>query len=276
MSSIRKVGVLGLGLVGASLAGALRRAGIEVVGWDPDSDAIRSLRRKRWLSKTALDPDRIEGDFQVLVLAGPLSVNESYLRLLAPRRFSFTVTDVGSVKTPIAKLGKKLLGSSFVPGHPMAGGTGSGFSFATKNLFEDRPWSICGGGEKQQRQVKKLIKAVGAHWVSMTPEGHDRTVAQVSHLPQVLASILVSQTSKSKEPALELTGPGFADWARLAGSNPELWTEILDANKTSVVKEIKKLEKALARLRTEWEPQSTLKKGKEGYERWQNTSKPRP
>jgi prephenate dehydrogenase len=264
-----RTAVLGLGLIGGSLAGALRARGWPVAGWDPDP-AARRRAGTRGVATRFEGAGAASAGAEVVVLAAPPHANLELLERIALREGTAVVTDTGSVKREIAAHGKRLLGERFVPGHPMAGRTPGGAAQADPALFEGARWFLCGGGETARGRVARMVRAVGARPVQAPPARHDRMMARVSHLPQILASLLVGELAARDPEALAAAGPGFRGWARLAASPPELWMEILAANAGPVRDEIARLERALADLRTRWEradnaPLRVLARGRRGH-----------
>ena len=270
------VTILGLGLIGGSLAGALTRVGWRVAGWDPNPAAGRGLRRRRMISHvTAAAEDALEGA-AVIVLAGPPRAIRDWLPRLQSLAPEAAVTDVGSVKGPVARLGRRLLGERFVPGHPVAGREMAGSEAARRSLFRGAPWALCGGSPAARARVEAVVRAAGARPVTVSPTVHDRDMALVSHLPQLLASLLLAETARRRPGAFGRSGSGFADWARLGASPPDLWNEILFENTHAVRMELEYLERALARFRTAWErnpeaPVGLLKQGRKGFQLWHGT-----
>ncbi len=265
-----RTAILGLGLVGGSLAGALVERGWPVAGWDPDP-AARRLAARRGAACGGASPEGAVEGADLVVLAAPPRANLELLARLAGRPGSPVVTDTGSVKGEIAGRGRRLLGDRFVAGHPMAGRTPGGASQADPALFAGASWFVCGGGAGPRKRVEAMARAVGARPVRATPVRHDRMMARVSHVPQILASLLVGDLAARDPEALAAAGPGFRGWARLAASPPELWMEILDANAGPVRAEIARLERALAGLRSGWErtdnaPLRVLERGRRGHE----------
>jgi prephenate dehydrogenase len=163
------------------------------------------------------------------------------------------VTDVGSVKGPIGREADRL-GVAFVGGHPMAGNERAGFDAASADLFRDRAWILCPGRAASPRAVavvRGLARAVGARPVRMRPADHDRTVAFLSHLPQLVAWAL-ADAAREDEVArrfLRVAGPGFAGMTRLAASPPALWRQILGQNRRETRRAITALVRRLRRRR---------------------------
>jgi prephenate dehydrogenase len=228
------VGIVGLGLLGGSLALALRRAWPSVVIVGVDRRAVIT----KALAVGAIDRGSSRLSFlagvDLVVLAAPVAENVRLLRrlssILGPAAI---VTDVGSTKRAIARAAARRPGLAFVGGHPMAGTTSSGIDAADPTLFRGRPWVLTTDTAKPSavRRIAALARAVGAHPVAISAAEHDRVAAFVSHLPQLVASILMGVVGDSiGAPGLRLAGPGLRDTTRLTASPAAMWEEICRAN----------------------------------------------
>jgi prephenate dehydrogenase len=242
------VAIVGLGLVGGSLARALTRAGYAVCGVDR-AVVLRAARRARAITVGAESLDAV-GSTDVIVLAAPPRANVALLARLADRVDDETiVTDVGSVKTPICRLARERGLRSFVGGHPMAGSERSGFAASRPDLFEGHSW-ILTPAESSARAVstvRRLAQSVGARVRTMRPDDHDGSVAFLSHLPQVV-SWAIDRAARADGVArkhLALAGPGFRDMTRLARSPHGLWREILEQNHGEVGRALAAFARAL-------------------------------
>jgi prephenate dehydrogenase len=151
------------------------------------------------------------------------------------RYLDATVSDVASTKTRLQREVESLTPESgrFVPGHPLAGREVSGPAAARADLFADRVWALTpssGTEPRRTAQVAALIESLGAVVVTTTPEEHDRAVALTSHTPQVVSSLVAAGLDSLGTAEVRLSGQGLRDMTRLAGSDPDLWTEILTSN----------------------------------------------
>ena len=244
------VAIVGLGLVGGSLARALTRAGYQVLGVDRPVVLRRALAARAVALGRSLGDAASEAD--VVVLAAPPDANLRLLRDLARRPTPLpVVTDVGSVKGAIAAEARRLGLDRFVGGHPMAGSERSGFAASSAGLFRGRPWILTPSGSRPEavRAVRALIRAAGARALVMTPGEHDRAAAFLSHTPQVaswalLGAALADPVARRH---LRMAGPGFHDMTRLAASPRRLWREILAQNRGEVVRALGRLARALER-----------------------------
>lgn len=226
----RAVHIIGTGLIGTSIGLALRRSDIAVTLEDRDADVLGAAieRGAGTAADEATAPDL------VVVAVPPGSVGEA-MAAAAGRWTQATVTDVASVKArPLATaLGAGADPTRLVGGHPMAGRETTGPAGARADLFEDRAWVVTPTPEASpasRARVAGLVEACGAVPVVMAPEDHDAAVAVTSHLPQLLASALAARLLAVSDDAVRVSGQGLADMTRIADSDADLWTAILEAN----------------------------------------------
>jgi prephenate dehydrogenase len=241
-----RVAVVGLGLIGGSVARGLTRVGHHVVGVDVAAVA----RRARRAGAVGSPISRVAGECDVVVLAAPPEANLRLLRRLARKAPSgLVVTDVGSVKGPICREAARLGLDGFVGGHPMAGSERSGFASSSSGLFLGRHWILTPGSRRAARVVRTLARSLGARTVVLDPLEHDRLMAFVSHVPQLVSWALRSAARKDAVAArrLGLSGPAFAGMTRLAASPRRLWGEILRQNRAELRRALRALHQALDR-----------------------------
>lgn len=240
--------IVGLGLVGGSLARVLTRAGWRVVGVDRPS-VLRRAKRARTILRSATRLDAALPGADIVVLAAPPRANLGLLRRLARSGTAAVITDVGSVKGPICAEARRLGLGRFVGSHPMAGTEGSGFRASTEGLFRGRTWVLTPAPPSISRVVRAMVRAAGARAVVMSASAHDRSVAFLSHAPQIaswaiLAGVLDDPVARKHR---RIAGPGFHDMTRLARSPRRLWREILSENRTEVVRALRGLLRGLSR-----------------------------
>jgi len=234
-----RVGILGLGLMGASFALALRRArpGLALLGFDPDAATMR-----RALDRGVVDPgDPSTAD--VVVLAAPIPALPGLLAGLAGH--PGTVTDVASTKAQVMRWAAAA-GVDLVGGHPMCGREQGGIESADAGLFEAAPWVLT----RDEPAVTDLVVAVGARPVFMDAERHDRLVAGVSHAAFALSTAYVLALAGDDWPDMQrVAGSGFRDMSRLAAGDPELYAAIAGTNREDLAEALQAVEASLARLR---------------------------
>lgn len=231
------------------MARGLTAAGHHVTGLDAPA-VLRRARRAGAIADSAASPADIPGDADIVVLAAPPAVNLRLLRAIDRRPAAFVITDVGSVKGPICAEAKRLGIDRFVGGHPMAGTAESGFAASDARLFEGRPWILTpAAGRRPPPRVLRMIRDLRARPAVTTPAEHDRVVAFLSHVPQIVAWAVADAAAQDAVAGqhLDLAGPAFRDMTRLARSSPRLWRQILSANRPEVLRATAALQRALAR-----------------------------
>jgi len=230
--------VIGTGLIGTSIALALRERGTEV--WLSDTDQAAARLAADLGAGRVLDADGVPGEpAGVAILAVPPASVARSLLAAQRRGLARCYTDVASVKElPLRDaIALRCDLATFVPGHPMSGRERSGPAAARADLFAGQPWAICAADETAPRCVDVVVgvaRACGASPVPMSAAEHDRWVALVSHVPHVVAAVMAAQCGEAPAAALALAGPGLRDVTRIAAGDVGLWTEILGANASDV------------------------------------------
>ena len=222
--------VIGSGLIGTSVALALRRADVDVLVSDVNPQSVETavgLGAGRALAENDTPA--------VVIVAVPPSHVGSVLADASRRWPGATLTDVTSVKESVLSeaVAEGADARRLVGGHPMAGREVSGAAGALANLFDDRLWVVTPLPEsdvEHVRRVHRLVTIAGAMPVEMSTQEHDAAVALVSHTPQVVSSALAAQLIESNEDAVRIAGQGLRDMTRIAASNVGMWTDILTAN----------------------------------------------
>lgn len=247
---LRRVAIVGAGLVGGSVALAAMAAGTEQVRvYDADGQ-VRERARARGIGHVVHDDIAAAvSDAQLVVVAIPSSRVAQVVEDIASCTSTQTIiTDVSSLKSKVVVEVEQHLASSrgssarFVGGHPMAGSETSGPDAADANLFQSATWALTPTATTDDRALRALsrfVSSLGARTLVVSPERHDDLVAVVSHLPQAAASCLAdvaAQTAASSGQAvLALAGGGFRDTTRIAASDPDLWVGILEGNRDAVL-----------------------------------------
>src|SRR5215203_1806373 len=239
-----KVAVLGVGLIGGSIGLAARaRLDAEVAGFDPDrSRADLALELGAIDSAPSTIAEAVEGSQIVFCAAPVMDLPGLAAEALEAAAEDCAVTDVGSVKRDaIAVLGSE---GRFIGGHPLAGAETSGVENARADLFEGARWYLTPTANTVGLLYDRLQRAIadlGARPQAIEAETHDRLMATISHLPHVVANVLVSQAANAlNEEAEHLpeVGPSFRDATRVAGANPAVWGDIFAGNREAVAAEI--------------------------------------
>lgn len=257
---IDRLVIVGVGLIGGSVALALRRAGqvgrIVGIGRAPENLALALAHGV--IDEVADDYARGVAGASFVLLAVPVGQMAGVLARVAPHLpENAVVTDVGSTKGDVAALARRYFGRrlpAFVPGHPIAGAEQSGVGAAQAALFQGKDVVLTPLSETDPSaiaQVRGLWQACGAEVSQMTPEVHDQVFAAVSHLPHLLSFVLVEDIA-GKENAGQLfhyAASGFRDFTRIAGSSPEMWRDICLANRQALLQELDSYRGQIDRLR---------------------------
>ena len=234
-----QVRIVGAGLLGSSIGLALRAKGVDVVLHD-SSKATLTLAVDYGAGRRAESGDAPD----LIVVAVPPDETADVVADELQTWPSALVTDVASVKEGIlADLRSRGADTTrYLGSHPMAGRERGGPISARADLFLGRPWVICahdGNTADQQRLIEDLALDLGAVTVEMAPDEHDRSVALVSHVPQLVSSLLAHQLSGASDKAVGLAGQGLRDTTRIASSSPDLWVQILAANAPAVTEALR-------------------------------------
>jgi len=242
-----KVAVLGLGLIGGSIGLAARgRADAEVCGYDPDAGVRARALELGAIDTQAADIASAVAGADVVFAAAPVGALSETVRLaLASAGPDCVVSDVGSTKRLLADAAAD---ERFVGGHPLAGAETAGVEHARADLFDGATWYLTPAkgstaGVLYERLHRLLIR-FGARPVAIDADTHDRLMASVSHLPHVLANLLVSQTASllgEESQRLPAVGPSFRDATRVAGANSAIWTDIYMSNRDALIAGIDEL-----------------------------------
>jgi len=257
---VKKLVIFGVGLIGGSVALALKK--------QANAPLCVGIGRNRTNLDQALALgiiDTIETDIAValkdadmVLIAAPVAQTKNILQRIQPHLNARTIiTDAGSTKSDVVAMAQAILGdraNQFVGGHPIAGAEKSGASAAMADLYLGKNVVLTPSSLNSQdaiQQVRQLWQSCGAKVIEMSAEKHDNIFATVSHLPHLLAFVLVEEIA-SRDNAKELlnfAASGFRDFTRIAGSSPEMWRDISVANKTALLNEISTYEQALSKLK---------------------------
>jgi prephenate dehydrogenase len=240
-----RIAVLGVGLIGGSIGlAARRRLQAEVVGFDPDPQTLARAIEAGAIDRGASTPVEACEGAEVVFCAAPVAgLGELAAAALDACAEDAVVTDVGSTKRDIvAALGAD---ERFIGGHPLAGAETSGVANAREDLFEGARWYLTPKSARSSGllydRLQRTVSGLGARVQAIDPEAHDRLMATVSHLPHVVANVLVGQAaaelSRDSERMPEV-GPSFRDTTRVAGANPAIWGDIFASNREAVAEAV--------------------------------------
>ena len=252
---LRQVTIAGLGLIGGSLARALRKSGFAetLVGYDASADVLRQGVDLGVIDSFEPDLAAAVAEAELVVIAAPTRVAAELLeQVLALVPVSTVVTDVASVKQNLVDAGGGA--PNFVPGHPIAGSERHGVAASRDDLFEDHrviltPTENTGG--EALALVRRMWEAFGAEVVELGVVEHDAILAATSHLPHILAYALVDALSRSElsDDIFRFAAGGFRDFTRIASSDPVMWRDIALANREELLAAIDSFGEHLAALR---------------------------
>jgi prephenate dehydrogenase len=256
-----KAAVIGVGLIGGSFALALKKAGVvgEVTGIGRRRKNLEKALELGVVDRFSLDPAEGVKGADLVFLATPVLAMAGVVEKIVPHMKPGSVlTDGGSVKGEVVRVLEPLIPEHlfFVPGHPVAGTEKSGAEAAFASLYQDQLCILTPTSRTDSRAlslVRKAWEAVGSRVVLMDPEKHDRILAAVSHLPQMVASSLVNMVGsydRYEENILNFSGDGFRDLTRIASSDPIMWRDIALTNRDALIEMMDNFETSFAELKT--------------------------
>ena len=247
-----KIAIIGLGLMGGSLALGLRGKCAALYGIDPHRPTLELALSQKIVDYAESDPANLLPEADLVILSAPVPAILALLeRLPAYTQNPCIVMDLGSTKRLIVEAMSRLP-EPFDPigGHPICGKEKSGLENADSNLYQNAPFVLTPLDRtklKARSAARQIISAVGAGFLEMTAEEHDRILAVTSHLPFLLSSALALSTPHEFDP---LTGPGFRSTSRLAGTSSHIMMGILQSNQANVLNALHGFRDALARIET--------------------------
>jgi prephenate dehydrogenase len=250
-----RITILGVGLIGASLALALKKNGLcnEAIGYGRKEENLKRAQERAIIDAFELDPAKACAGSDFIVFATPVGSFIDIAKMIrGSLRRGVIVTDVGSVKGTLVHTMEELMpeGASFVGGHPIAGSDRSGIDSAGAEIFKGAKCIIT----PTEHTDKHALETVIAVWKNLeslvtliSPNEHDRIYASVSHLPHLLAYVIMNTVADIDKSFLHFSGQGFMDTTRIASSSPELWRDICLLNKDNLLESIELFKKNLDR-----------------------------
>ena len=255
----RHITFIGLGLIGGSLAKAVKKRypDTHIAVLDQDRSSVQIALSEAIVNEELKNIEEIGTDCDLLFLCTPVEENRNYLRKLKARLSSHTiVSDVGSTKTAIMNEAEELgLSAQFCGGHPMAGAELSGYKASDALLLENAYYLLTPGknfSSENTEKMKAFLSGIGSIPFVMSPEEHDRSVACVSHLPHLIAASLVKllKEEDGKGRMKKLAAGGFKDISRIASSSPVMWQQICLSNKKPILEMIEAYIQELESIRS--------------------------
>ncbi|MDO9365479.1 MAG: prephenate dehydrogenase/arogenate dehydrogenase family protein [Methylotenera sp.] len=259
-SVLKKLVIFGVGLIGGSVALALKQAAstVQIVGIGRSSKSLQTALDLGIIDIASSHVADAIKDADIILIAAPVAQTTAILTSIKPHlSLNTVITDAGSTKSDVLIAAKKILGTQFnqfVGGHPIAGAEKSGVTAATADLYRNKNVVLTPTTETNRNavhRVHELWQTCSANVSEMPAETHDGIFAAVSHLPHLLAFALVDEVA-SRPNAEQLFGfaaSGFRDFTRIAGSHPEMWRDISLANKTALLSELSAYQTELAQLK---------------------------
>lgn len=242
-----KILIYGLGLIGGSLGKSLKsnKQNIQICGYDVDENTLQYAIDNHIVDEI-IDLESSIEDIDIVFIASPLKSYENIFKWLRNKKTKsdIIITDLGSVKSKAHKLFESIFQNerTFIGGHPMAGSDKSGIKNSTGSLFENAVYFLTNPNihikdlEFQYEKLESIIKLTKAKILRIDSQKHDKIVSKVSHIPHIMASILVNSVDDNE--CIDYVGTGFKDTTRIASGNPELWTDIIMSNSHEIVENI--------------------------------------
>ena len=259
MQPFEQLGLIGCGLMGGSFALALKKAGLvkRVVGYSKSPSTTERARQMGVIDVEAPSALLAAAGADLVLLAVPVAATEATLKsikhLVTPKMM---IMDVGSTKVDVVQAARTALRDqigSFVPAHPITGKEVAGVEHADGNLYHNAQVILTPTERTLTAHLQRaeaLWRALGSHVQAMSPEAHDGALATVSHLPHLLAfAMMQSVLNQPKaDEVLSLAGPGFRDFTRIGAGDPQLWRDVLLANREQVLAQSRQFRQALEQL----------------------------
>ena len=259
LQPFEQLGLIGCGLMGGSFALALKKAGLvkRVVGYSKSPSTTERARQMGVIDVEAPSALLAAAGADLVLLAVPVAATEATLKsikhLVTPKMM---IMDVGSTKVDVVQAARSALRDqigSFVPAHPIAGEEVAGVEHADVNLYQGAQVVLTPTERTLTAHLSRaqaLWTALGCHVKAMSPEAHDSALAAVSHLPHLLAFAMMQsvQTQSNADEMLSLAGPGFRDFTRIGAGDPQLWRDVLLANREQVLSQSRHFRRALEQL----------------------------
>lgn len=251
---MKKVCIIGIGLIGGSLAKAIKKTHQSeiVFGYGRDEERLEKAQKNNVIDQYSVDIGEALDGSNIVIIATPVGSYESILEKIKPYiAKDMIISDVGSTKVSVIKAVKAVYDfnlDNFIPAHPIAGKEKSGFEVSEADLFVNKKVIITpleNNNPKSIKMLAKMWKLVGAEVDFMTPQSHDDLLGMTSHLPHMLAFSLVNYLISQHPEASVYAAGGFKDFSRIASGDSIMWRDICLNNKDAIIAHIKGYQKSL-------------------------------
>jgi len=251
-----RITILGVGLLGASFALAMKKNGLcsTITGYGRNRRNLQMAKERNIIDSFEQDPVAACRDSDLIMLSAPVGTFSGLAKAIGPAlKKGAILTDVGSVKGNLVREIEKLMPKDvhYIGGHPIAGSDRSGIDAANAELFRNSRCVITPTENSDPvalDRIQNLWKALGSEITILNPEEHDRIYASVSHLPHLIAYAMVNTVAEMDSSYLDFSGKGFIDTTRIACSSEELWSDICLLNRDNLVEALAVFQKNLDRL----------------------------
>lgn len=249
--TLKRLTIVGVGLIGGSLARALKAANAcdEIVGWGRNAEQLQKAKALGVIDRAESDLGSAVKDAEIVVIGVPVGAMEEILSALKPHLGAQTiVTDVGSTKASVVEAARKVFGivpPRFIPGHPIAGTEQSGVEASLADLFQQRRVILTPDDDSDPdalQLVREMWQQTGAEVTEMSVAHHDEVLAATSHLPHMLAFTLVDTLARLEDhdDIFRYAAGGFRDFTRIASSSPQMWHDICLNNREALLKMLRR------------------------------------
>ncbi len=249
---INSIGIIGLGLMGGSMALSLKQSlpSTKFIGYDHNTTHQEEAMELDIVDSLASDIDAIL-ECDLIILAIPVDATTTFIREVNALTQDKTIMDLGSTKEEIVKNIPKSIRENFVATHPMTGTEKNGPTAAFDGLYKDKTVVLCDiekSGKYQRDVVEYIYKLLKMHIIYMDSKDHDKHAAFISHMPHAISYALANSVMKQEDPKsiVALAGGGFKDMSRIAKSSPKMWEGVFEQNRDNVLKSVEYFKKELA------------------------------
>lgn len=247
MNDFNQIAIIGMGLMGGSIAFALKHFGYKgtIIGYDLSKESLQEAKDAGAIDLAIEDIGEAVSNVDLVIIATPVGYCKQIFQWIGPfLKKGVVLTDVGSVKGAVVEWAEQYLPPNieFLGGHPMTGSEKGGIQAASPYLYENAYYFLTVTNRTSQptlRRMETFINSLGAYPIMIDPYEHDRVVAQISHIPHLMAVMLVNMLYENKDISyLPFVGGGFRDTTRIASGNPNMWKDIFLLNKYEIMKGI--------------------------------------